>query len=556
MQPMERDLNRVLADAMSSLPDEASYGSAPAAEQPQPGRVGQWVTQEKRDLRNARLGIDYSGQHLAIAELVRTRKGWVVQALRSEEFSVPMDAHALAAILREFQPESRMPIHLSLTSSRAVVRQFTIPPVPKRRRFAAATWEAQKLIPFPLRESEAAFGFSYSRDAKSGWNTTLAAVPRGDAAPILDAIQACGWTLEGVSVSGTQLAGCPPGNAAKPSPGPVAQVCWSRHRASFAVLHDNRAVFHYDMGNIAGIETLPGHAPSADQVRAWLRSLEKGIAEAMEFFLGAHTRLALARIELCGLSEAVAPLITDWSDRFEVPVIIRDPSQHLGCGLAPAAASWLNRHDGQFTMALLAAISTPTVDLTPASQVRKRNARLHERLAISAGALSMAVMLAMTGYALVHHRLMSANIAAGKAQLAEMQRSPVNEQLQASIQGAAGIAQLTAALDGSPANWSGMLKGLLHTFPDEARLMSLTLTRTAGATPGSIPDIRMEGRLLPTGLSHEMTLVEWVNDMEAITGSGTVRVSSVRELEWKGRFSTAFVIEITDAGHGAAGGSR
>jgi hypothetical protein len=113
-------------------------------------------------------------------------------------------------------------------------------------------------------------------------------------------------------------------------------------------------------------------------------------------------------------------------------------------------------------------------------------------------------------------------------------------------------------LDNQPIRWTEFLKGLLHTFPEEVRLMSLSVSPVStapNATAAGAPQIRLEGRLLPTGLSHEIIYAEWVNDMEAIAGLGSVRVASVRELEWKGRQSSLFVIEITPPALTVTGGS-
>lgn len=540
---MDRDLNRVIADAISSLPDSATEGVERIGDRAIPL---QWVDPEDRSPRAVRVGIDYSDQHIALVALKKSGAGWRIQALRSEEIESGVSVQSLAGILREFLPAGRVHAHLSIMSSRAIVRRFAIPRVSKSRRVAAASWEARKLVPFPLSERDAFFGFRFTQERGDGWNVTLGGVPRQDAAAILDALRLVGWQLDSFSLSGTQCVSGLAGDTMAGPSGPVGRVWWSRERTTFTVHDQDRILFHYDMGSIAGIPVIQAREMTPDQVRTWLAALEKSVGEAVEFFLSSHSVSPLSRLELCGVDESVAPLVTGWSDRFEIPVTVLDIARTPRCETPAGAGEHMRLHDGAFTNALLAALGTPCIDLRPTGFVRDARSRLYNRIGLLVFASSLAVMTTVSAYTVAHNRLVDRDINMLNSRREALAESEAIARLQLAVDDLRTLDLLHRALDEESPAWSAFVKGLLLTFPQEARLIRMSLSVASPAVPqGGLPLVRMEGRLLPSTANHELTFAAWIGDMEEIAGRGSVKIASVRDIEWKGNRSSLFVIEIT-----------
>jgi hypothetical protein len=419
--------------------------------------------------------------------------------------------------------------------------------VAKRRRRAAAIWEAQKLIPFSLKDSEAVFGFTFAPSPRKGWQVTLAAVPREDARPIMDAIKSIHWTLGGVSIAGTQWIST--GGRAK---GPesvksVAVVLWSPMRTSFVVFHERELKFHYDLGPMS-LPPAPGdEGPSPADLQKWLKTLGKGVGEAFEFYSGAQPDLPIDRIDLYGMPESAAPLITDWQERFGAPVAVLNPLRNLTAGLPDDVAEWLASRSATLTTAVIAAVGTPTVDMTPAAMVKTRRRKKSERIARTILFASVLTAAIWTGFLLLQQSLAARSAARSQAQLEDLKRSPVNGQLQQASLELQQVSALTRAAAAPAVRWTPYFKAILGTYPQTTRLISLSSEPPVGTMPGTraYPMMRMDGKILPMARSHALVYADWFRRIERIAGAGAVKLIADRTTDWKGQRTSIFSIEVT-----------
>jgi Tfp pilus assembly PilM family ATPase len=541
------DLNRALAEAMSeNHPEIASLVPAGGAERPDTSVLLKWnAPSAGRQHKQTLLGIDYSPNQLTILEMRKSRRPTSI-GLQTVQFEEPPGSAVLAGVLREFRPVHHSCVQLTLTSARAVVRQFRLPPVARRRRRAAAIWEAQKLIPFSLRESDAVFGLSFAPSPRKGWQVTLAAVPREDAYPILDAIRNANWVLHDVSIAGTHRVAA---GSRLTSPEPattVATVLWSAMRASFVVFHRQELKFHYDLG----LHPLPlassGDEPTPDMLGNWLKTLGKGVGEAFELYIGAHPELAIDRVELYGIAESVAPLVTDWQERFGAPVAVINPIRSFTAGLPDDAAEWLASKTATITTAVIAAVGTPTVDMTPAAVVTTRSHGKSARIARTVFLASVFAAVIWSGFLWMQRSLTVRSAEQMRVQIDELKRSPINSQLQ---QAALQLQQVqsTASAAAVPAiRWMPYFKSILGTLPPDARLVSLSTAPPQGVQPGThvTPTMRLDGSLAPSDRSHALVYAEWFRRMERVAGAGSVRLVSDRAIDWKGQQTSMFSIEV------------
>ena len=90
------------------------------------------------------------------------------------------------------------------------------------------------------------------------------------------------------------------------------------------------------------------------------------------------------------------------------------------------------------------------------------------------------------------------------------------------------------------------LKAVLATFPAQARLLAMSVAPPTGKKPGGgdPPVIRLDGKLLPDKRSHALSYADWFRQLEGIVGDGGVKLVSDRTIEWKGRRTSIFSIEL------------
>jgi hypothetical protein len=541
------DLDRVLAEAMS---EGAVLAEQTATEERDDdggeSSVLKWsLPGAGRSPRHAVIAIDYSPGHVTLVELQRTGQP-TIQALQTVNFENPPDAATLTQLLREFASDGPWRVELALTSPRSVVRQFKLPPVPKNRRWQAAIWEAQKLIPFALTESEAVFGFAFAPLGQSGWRVTLSAIPREDGGPILDALAEVRWLIQGVSIAGTSALPETERSKTDQPAVTVATVLWSAMRTSFVVFHNRKLKFHYDLGPLPAPEVPPDGEPSPGMLREWIDSLEKGVAEAFEFYVGAHPVFTIDRVELLGLPEPVAPLLSDWQERLDVPVLLVNPISDYIRDLPEDIGNWLVSNSTTITTAVMAAVGTPTVDMTPPALVKTRLSKRGERIARGLLAGSVIVAAVWTGLLWMQKTIASQNVLETHAQLQELRSSPVNGTLERSVSEMRQVSLMVAAATAPSKRWMPYLKSIVATFPEQTRLMAMSAGVPVGETPetSQLPSVRLDGKLLPQSRSHALTYADWFSNLETIVGVGRVNLVSDRTVEWKGRRTSVFSMEI------------
>ena len=57
--------------------------------------------------------------------------------------------------------------------------------------------------------------------------------------------------------------------------------------------------------------------------------------------------------------------------------------------------------------------------------------------------------------------------------------------------------------------------------------------------------MRLDGKLLPAERSHTLIYADWFGGMERVAGRGSVNLVSDRTIDWKGRQTSVFSIELT-----------
>ena len=546
------DLNRALAEAIIMGTDTAKTSPADVASAPRPvpatvnldGCV-QWRSEDASS-RSAKtiLGIDYSPAQMAIIELAVAKRTQRLVGVMTADCQGSAGADVLNELLSAHTYPPGTDVHLSLTSPRAVVRHFRLPKLARKQRAGAARWEARKLIPFQLDEASAIYGFDFALDADGRCRVTLAAVPREDTAEVLDAIQTLKWNLQSVSVAGTKMCPCSRSTPKGTEAVPFAVVHWSPHRVTFVVFKQTELLFHYDMGLIPMPGAEPDGSISIEQLQKWIRSLGKSVSEAFEFYGGANPENPVGGLELYGLPDAVAPLITDLSERLSVPVQLKDPLQPVREDVPPDVRRWLDRNGAQILPAYLAAVGQPTVDLTPIPLRQRKRSHHHGVIARSAFAGSLAVLLAWAGLLWTQRTLTEQAGERLGTELQTVESSPIHAQIQDCLSRTQAATRLNTLINQHGLVWTPALKSIIASFPEHTRLVSLTATLAPETHDIAATRIRLEGIIYPTQRAHALILADWLRELELAFGASYVRLESTRAIEWKERRKTAFVITV------------
>jgi hypothetical protein len=275
----------------------------------------------------------------------------------------------------------------------------------------------------------------------------------------------------------------------------------------------------------------------------------RAISDALEFYLGAYPQFAPERLELMGVPEAVAPLITDWQEGFGVPIAFVDALKRFSGGLPPAIQVWIDANAGLLTPAALAASGKPVIDLTPPALVTARKQRLFSGIARGIFILSAAVVVAWTGLLWMRMNL-STRAAAGAGRDLELLRSssPAKE-----MERAAGVLRdlqtITSEVTMPPRSWMPWAKSITSTTPAGAELVSLGLELPDNVAPAvSLPAAHLEGRLDPSERPHSLIYADWINRLDHFAGRGASRLVSARTIDWKGSRSSAFVLDVRPPG--------
>lgn len=501
----------------------------------------EWVSPSVRALRDGICGIEYDGRGLVVLGMHGKRGARIIDHVLVTECNEESDVESIVSRLRSFVCHVRPETHIVLSTPRAVVRHFLLPPIQARQRMSAAIWEGQKLIPFSLKDGGALFAVDFVSAGEKGWWTTLVAVPAEDVAPILGAVDALGWPLRSVSLIGTQRlrpeAPSDEGQAA-------AYISWSNQRGCFTVYHRNQLVFHYDLGPMpskpAGMER--GVTPETMAVwQRWSDALGVVVSDALDFHLNVNPTIPPSQLTLYGLPADAAPVLTEWNNRFPNGVILGDPLEGIRSGLPEGVDNWLSAHPGMIAPVMAAMNGTLALDLTPPYVRQARSQFRKERIARSAAVLSAIGCLAWTGMIWSHiagHRAESQRL---QEALQQLQASPVSMLHDQAVSSVARIRVLLSSVSETGVAWMPWIKTVLATLPDNANLQHIDIEYRADKG-GVIAHV--EGTLAPSRLAHAMTYREWFDRLRAISGSTAPVLASERTIDVLGSKHSAFTIEL------------
>jgi len=185
--------------------------------------------------------------------------------------------------------------------------------------------------------------------------------------------------------------------------------------------------------------------------------------------------------------------------------------------------------------------------MTPAVLVKNRSRRKSERIARTVFLSSVFAAMIWTGFLWMQQSLAARSAGRMRTQLQELKLSPANNQLQQVALQLEQVNSIEAAVAVSGIHWTPYFKAILETFPAEARLTSLSAAPPQGVPPGSpgLPMMRLDGKLLPAERSHTLIYADWFGGMERVAGRGSVNLVSDRTIDWKGRQTSVFSIELT-----------
>jgi hypothetical protein len=502
----------------------------------------QWSAPTRRSSRRTTVGIEYDGRRLLVigAEMRGERATAINQVLRTSFDDEPRAEH-LAACLGATVGQRHPDVHLVLATPRAVVRYFLIPPVAARRREKAALWEGQKLIPFPLQDGQALFGFQFVSAGERGWMVTLIAVPTEDVQPILAAVEQLRWTLRSVSVAGTQSL-VP--SASLPDEEVAAVIVWSQERGAFAVTRGGQLVFHYDLGPMPALPSGLAQGVSDKSLPTWQRwidSIGVAVGDALDFHLNINASIPPTSLYIYGLRPEMAPLLSEWQSRFPGGVILADPLTGWRESLPAGVCEWLSMHGGLVAPVLGALSRTVAIDLTPRRIRLARAQQKHERIARSAFALCALIGVGWSGFlwsGIAGHRNVMQQ---ARAQLEQLQRSPVSSRLEHTLAGIAAnqrIAQ-TLAQRGEP--WMPWAKSVLAVLPPNAALRRFDLVYRADR---QAVVAEVEGTLAPGMAPYALTYREWFDRLRPLCAAAPLLVSE-KLIGVEGAESSAFILELT-----------
>src|SRR3990172_4231788 len=84
--------------------------------------------------------------------------------------------------------------------------------------------------------------------------------------------------------------------------------------------------------------------------------------------------------------------------------------------------------------------------------------------------------------------------------------------------------------------WMSWAKSVTSTIPTGAELSLLSLELLEPVPPGgSLPIAHLEGRLDQSERPTSLIFADWIGRVDRFAGSGSSRLLSSREIDWKGR---------------------
>jgi hypothetical protein len=514
-------------------PDKYSWSEKTAFE---------WVSPAVRKRRDGILGIEYDGHGLVVIGMQGKRSGAQnIEHVLVTRCAESADQTTVVERLRSFVGYDRPDVNIVLSTPRAVVRHFLLPPIHARQRLSAALWEGQKLIPFSLKDGGALFSVDFVSAGDKGWWTTLVAVPAEDAAPIFGAVDTLGWRLRSVSLIGTQRLISETPSGEEPA---SACISWSDQRGCFTIYHRNQLVFHYDLGPMpsmpAGMEK--GVNPETMAIwQRWADALGVVVSDALDFHLNVNPTIPPSQLRLYGLPADAAPVLTEWNSRFPGGIILGDPLETCRTGLPEGVDNWLSAHPGSIAPVMAALIGRVDLDLTPERVRQERDHFRRERIARSATVLSVVGCLAWSGMIWSHIANHRAESKQSEEALQQLQTSPVSLLLDQAVASVARDRILLSNVTKSGVAWMPWIKTVLATLPENASLQHIDIGYYG--EKGAVV-AHLEGTLSPSTLAHAITYREWFDALRAISGGTNPVLASERTLEVLGNKHSAFTIEL------------
>ncbi len=510
-----------------------------------------WKDKNNARARHQTVGLEFDRHHLALAGICGTGKNRLINQLWVAEWDKMPPAEILAKHVREFAGAGETSIDLVIGSPRGMVRNFSIPRVTSRRRLAAALWKGRQLVPFPLTEGNALYGFEFRPQGKDGWNVTLVALPRADAVPILDTIEQLGWKLRKVIMTGTQYFSCENGrkfpaksNHNKDKEDTVdAVVMCSHRRASFGIFQNNRLHFHYDLGPLPGLT--PGG--SEDDLLLvmggqgdWTGVLRSAVDDALNFASNANRALLPDRLCLLGIPESAAPQIAEWGENFTAGVAIVNPVREYTGTVSPEIGNWLETNPGLLTAAVLAATGISAVEITPAAIVLQHRQSRLLKLTRSVFLLSVAIAVVWTVFLWRQVAGVEQQTALFRDECATLQSSQPSIQAANTRNALVQRRNLLTGLQQPARKWMPWFKTALATLPENGSLTSAVL----GPDSFGKFTAQFEGILSADGPPHPLTYRRWLEALAPLTTAGGTTLTKERSVEWKGRVRSVFTLEL------------
>jgi len=508
-----------------------------------------WIDVPKRGRGRLTIGLEFDGRRLVLAGISRKGSRQSMHMLWVHQWDAPPTVEELVRWLREFAPQGRPIVDLTLSSARSIVRKYSLPPLPARGRLAAALWKGRKLVPFPLGDADALFGLDLIRAGERGWQVALAAVPRDDAQTIVEAIERLGWQLRTTSLVGTIDSSTPQKKQTQQSENIKAIVTCSPFRGSFSVFNDCHLMFHYDLGAIPDPPDGQGDAESdawRNAVKIWVKTLHNAVEDAFDFYLNVNPGMIPSQLEFAGVPETMAPYLTDWHDRFESTITIYDPTRELREFLPDETAAWINSNIAMVTPGILAASGRASIDLTPAS-IRKQQKQLRLlRLVRMLFVVSVAAAGILTGLLWKHGQTVERSVEQFREEVVFLQESPAVSAAQANLTLLGQRRAVMADATRRSVKWMPWVKTICATLPVNATLSSIHVqTDPVGSVAAGIPlIIQLEGLLHAGDSPHPLNYRQWIRQLEQSIGVGRVELVHEHTTEWKGRKRSAFTIEL------------
>jgi hypothetical protein len=222
-------------------------------------------------------------------------------------------------------------------------------------------------------------------------------------------------------------------------------------------------------------------------------------------------------------------------------VVLADPLQACRSGLPEGVDNWLSAHPGTIAPVMAALNGTLSLDLTPPRIRQARGLFRRERIARSAGVLSLVGCLAWTGMIWSHIATHRAESEQSQEALRQLQSTPVSMLLDQAVTAVARDRALLSSVSEAGVAWMPWVKTVFATLPDNAHLQHVD---TEYRPDKGHVIAHLEGTLAPSALAHAMTYREWIDRLRVLSGGTAPVLISERTIDVMGSKHSAFTIEL------------